>query len=67
MLRVIMMMSMMVSKMDWSIEDCINYCCNMGLIDLVNHYNLINELEDLRKDQKFLTNIMLYGEDDHNE
>ena len=39
----------------------------MGLIDLVNHYNLINELEDLRKDQKFLTNIMLYGEDDHNE
>lgn len=49
--------------MDWSIEECINYCCNMGLIDLVNHANLINELDDLRKDQEYLTNLKLYGED----
>ncbi len=48
--------------MDWSIEDCINYCCNMGLIGLVNHNDLINELDDLRKDQEYLTNLKLYGE-----
>ena len=52
--------------MDWSIEECINYCCNMGLIDLVNHANLINELDDLRKDQEVLTNIKLYGVEDPN-
>lgn len=49
--------------MDWSIEDCINYCCNMGLIGLVNHNDLINELDDLRKDQEYLTNLKLYGEE----
>ena len=53
--------------MDWSIEDCINDCSNMGLIGLVNHSDLINELDDLRKDQECLTNIKLYGEEDPDE
>lgn len=47
--------------MDWSIEDCINYCKDHNLIGLVNHQDLINELDDLRKDQDELTEIMLYG------
>lgn len=50
--------------MDWSIEDCINYCRDHDLIGLVNHQDLINELDDLRKDQECLTNIKLYGEED---
>ena len=35
----------------------------MGLIGLVNHNDLINELDDLRKDQEYLTNLKLYGEE----
>lgn len=53
--------------MDWSIEDCINYCRDHDLIGLVNHNDLINELDDLRKDQDKLTEIMLYGEEDQDE
>lgn len=40
--------------MDWSIEDCINYCRDHDLIGLVNHQDLMDELDDLRK---------LYGEE----
>jgi hypothetical protein len=50
--------------MDWSIEDCINYCRDHDLIGLVNHQDLLDELDDLRKDQDKLTEIMLYGEED---
>lgn len=54
--------------MDWSIEDCINYCREHDLIGLLNHNDLINELDDLRKDQEYLTNLKLYGEEvDHDE
>lgn len=53
--------------MDWSIEDCINYCRDHDLIGLVNHQDLLDELDDLRKDQDKLTEIMLYGEEDQDE
>lgn len=53
--------------MDWSIEDCINYCSNQDLIDLVTYNDLINELYYLRKNQEYLTNIKLYYEEDHNK
>lgn len=53
--------------MDWSIEDCINYCRDHDLIGFVNHTDLLNELDDLRKDQECLTNIKLYGEEDPDE
>lgn len=56
-----------MSKPIESIEDCIEYLHDMGLIGEVAYYDLINELDDLRKDQDDLTNIKLYGEEDPNE
>ena len=53
--------------MDWSIEDCINYCRDHDLIGLLNHQYLLDELDDLRKDQDKLTEIMLYGEEDNQD
>lgn len=49
--------------MDWSIEDCINYCIDHDLIGLINHQDLINELDVLRKDQGYLTNLKLFFEE----
>ena len=48
--------------MDWSIKDCINYCRDHDLIGLVNHQDLLDELDDLRKDQEYLTDLKLYFE-----
>lgn len=41
-----------MSKPIESIEDCIEYLHDMGLIGEVVYYDLINELEDLYKDQE---------------
>ena len=41
-----------MSKPIESIEDCIEYLHDMGLIGEVAYYDLINELDDLRKDQE---------------
>lgn len=56
-----------MSKPIESIEDCIEYLHDMGLIGEVVYCDLINELDDLYKDQDDLTNIKLYGEEDQDE
>lgn len=56
-----------MSKPIENIEDCIEYLHDMGLIGEVVYYDLINELDDLRKDQDYLTDLKLYGEEDPNE
>ena len=53
--------------MDWTIRECINYAHDHGLIGEVNFNDLIIELDDLYQDQKTLTNIELYGEDEDYE
>lgn len=50
-----------------TIKDCIVLAHDMGLIGEVDFYALLCELDDLYQDQKTLTNIKLYGEEEHNE
>ena len=50
-----------------TLKQCIELAHDMGLIGEVDYYELLEELDNLYEDQKALTNLRLYGEEEHNE